>query len=259
MARSARDLRLLLSILEDAPLPARQAPPALKSLKFGVWLDEPGFPLDPEIRAAIVAFGRQLQGQGAKVEAVRPVDGLALMEAYRILLMSAVAADKPASARRTAQALRSVAKLARGAGGALAETAEQMLAMSASHAEWIEADEQRARIGVQLKGVFDRFDVILAPIAPVAAFPHDHSDFARRSLNLTDGRKIAYSALLNWIGLASACGLPATAIPIGLTPDGLPVGAQLIGPRGGDSRTLSAAQAIELELGGFAAPPPLKP
>jgi amidase len=64
--------------------------------------------------------------------------------------------------------------------------------------------------------------------------------------------------MLNWIGLATACGLPATAIPAGLTLGGLPVGVQLIGPRGGDSRTLGAAQAIEEELGGFQAPPPLQ-
>jgi amidase len=256
MARSARDLRLLLSVLEDGPLAAKATPPALTSLRIGVWLDEPGFALDPEIRAVIVAFGRQLQQQGAKIEVARPVDGAALMEAYRILLMSAVAPDMPAATRRSASALRGVAKLVRGVGGGLGETAEQMLNISASHAEWIEADEQRARIGAQVKGLFDTFDVILAPITPVAAFPHDHSDFNRRVLLQSDGKKIPYGAMLNWIALATACGLPATAIPVGATPAGLPVGLQLIGPRGGDSRTLAAAQAIEDALGGFREPPP---
>jgi amidase len=33
------------------------------------------------------------------------------------------------------------------------------------------------------------------------------------------------------------------------------VGAQLIGPRGGDGRTLSLAQAIDELIGGFVAPP----
>ena len=34
----------------------------------------------------------------------------------------------------------------------------------------------------------------------------------------------------------------------------VPVGVQLIGPRGGDSRTLAIAEAIEARLGGFVAP-----
>jgi amidase len=61
--------------------------------------------------------------------------------------------------------------------------------------------------------------------------------------------------MINWIALATACGLPATAVPIGLAADGLPVGAQIIGPRAGDSRTLAIAQAIEDEIGGFMQPP----
>jgi amidase len=43
-------------------------------------------------------------------------------------------------------------------------------------------------------------------------------------------------------------------MPIGLSTQGLPVGVQIIGPRGGDSKTLAVAQAIEEQLGGFRAP-----
>jgi Asp-tRNA(Asn)/Glu-tRNA(Gln) amidotransferase A subunit family amidase len=40
-----------------------------------------------------------------------------------------------------------------------------------------------------------------------------------------------------------------------LTADGLPVGVQIIGPRGRDSLTMSVAEAIEAKFGGFHAPP----
>jgi amidase len=61
--------------------------------------------------------------------------------------------------------------------------------------------------------------------------------------------------MLSWIALASACLLPATTVPAGQTADGLPVGVQLIGPHGGDGRTLAVAQAIDEDVHGFAVPP----
>ena len=36
---------------------------------------------------------------------------------------------------------------------------------------------------------------------------------------------------------------------------GLPVGVQIIGPHGGDARTLAVAQAVEDEISGFVPPP----
>jgi amidase len=61
--------------------------------------------------------------------------------------------------------------------------------------------------------------------------------------------------MLQWIGLATALGLPATAVPAGLTGSGLPVGAQIIGPRGADAKTLAVAQACDENIRGFVAPP----
>jgi amidase len=257
MARSARDLRLLLSILEQGPLAAKAPPPALKELKIGLWIEEPTFPLDPEVRRTVATFAQSLAQRGAMVEAVRPVDGAALMDSYQVLLTSALASDLPPATVRGMRRMRGLASLATRFGAGPTSWAAQVLGYTASHAEWLAANEVRARIGHQVRGLFERFDVILAPITPVTAFPHDHRPFGRRSLILSNGARAPYTAMLNWIALASACGLPATAVPAGLGQSGLPVGAQLIGPRGGDARTLAVAQAIEAEIGGFIAPPPL--
>ena len=58
-----------------------------------------------------------------------------------------------------------------------------------------------------------------------------------------------------WPGIATAPGLPATAIPIGKSSRGLPIGIQIVGPWLEDRTPLALAELIEREFGGFVAPP----
>lgn len=251
MARSARDLRLLMSILTEG-VPAKAEIANLKTLKIGLWLD--GFPLDPEVRTTLEDLAGRLRAAGAEVRPISaPVPLDQLMDAYQVLLGSVVATDMPEKVQAGMRRMRGLAGLARTFGRRA--SAELIAAYAATHAEWIAADEVRARLRHTAEAAFARFDVILAPVAPVVAFPHDHKPYASRRLQASDGSVIPYPAMLNWISLASALHLPVTAIPAGLAASGLPVGAQLIGPLGADSRTLSIAQAIDEALGGFIAPP----
>jgi amidase len=49
--------------------------------------------------------------------------------------------------------------------------------------------------------------------------------------------------------------MPTPAIPLGLSPEGLPVGAQIVGPWLEDRATLRLAELIERAWGGFRPPP----
>ncbi|MFL6162178.1 MAG: amidase [Jatrophihabitantaceae bacterium] len=68
-------------------------------------------------------------------------------------------------------------------------------------------------------------------------------------------------AQLRWLAWSPASypfnltGQPAISLPVGRTSAGLPVGLQLVGPFGADQLVLSAARAIETELGTFETPP----
>ena len=46
-------------------------------------------------------------------------------------------------------------------------------------------------------------------------------------------------------GIFNVLELPSTAVPLGLSRGGLPLGLQLVGPRGGDHRTIGVAMAME--------------
>ena len=60
---------------------------------------------------------------------------------------------------------------------------------------------------------------------------------------------------MSWPGIATLPGLPSTAIPTGFSPEGLPVGVQIVGPWREDRTTLKLAELIEREFGGFKPPP----
>lgn len=256
MARSARDLRLLLSVIEGGPLAAKAPPADLREARIALWLDEPSFPLDGHVRATIEAFAADLAAAGAQVTPVHaPVHMPSLMAAYQVLLGGVLGEDMPPATIRAMGRMRGWARwqMTRGAGPT--STAAMTLAYTATHREWMAADAVRARLRHEIGEFFSRFDAILAPITPVTAFAHDHRPFGRRKLTLSNGQIAPYAAMLNWISLATALHLPATAMPIGPAADGLPVGVQLIGALNNDGRTIGIAQAIEENLRGFMAPP----
>jgi len=256
MARSARDLRLLLSIIAENPYPTNSPPLQLKGLKVALWIDEPAFTLDRDVRESIKVFAGRLAATGAVVEPVAcPIDAETLMLTYTMLLYPVVKADIPMPERALYEFLRGPAKIARALGAKPLSWAQGILGSTARHREWLQANELRACMQQTLKTFFASYDILLTPISPTTAFAHDHGPFLRRKLRCSDGRKISYLEMMNWVTLATVCGLPATAIPIGLSDQNLPVGAQLIGPPHGDARTLAAAQAMEEQIGGFRAPP----
>jgi amidase len=256
MARSARDLRLLLSIIGESSIPAQAPPAELKRLKVALWLDEPAFPLDPDIKATLDAFAQRLQNTGAIVDRIAcPVSAERLLSTYTLLLYAIIGADLPWAERRLYELLRGPARIARAMGANALSWAQSVLAYTARHREWLQANDARAQLSDAMRRFFTRFDVLLAPISPTAAFPHDQRTIRRRTLKCSDGHEIAYIEMLKWIALATVCGLPATAIPAGLNAQGLPVGIQIVGPRSGDVLTLAVAQAIDEQIGGFRAPP----
>jgi amidase len=133
--------------------------------------------------------------------------------------------------------------------------AERLRGIALSHRDWVMADGARAQLRAQWRALFESFDAVICPIMPTPAFPHDHSaEQEKRRINI-DGRDHVYSDQMVWPGVANVTGLPATAVPLGLSPEGLPVGAQIVGPWLEDRTPLKLAELIEREFGGFVPPP----
>ena len=77
------------------------------------------------------------------------------------------------------------------------------------------------------------------------AFKHMQSGERWERMIPVNRQKQPSTQTMFWAGVATLCGLPATAVPLGQTPAGLPFGVQLIGPRNGDRLTLAFAELLE--------------
>ena len=70
-----------------------------------------------------------------------------------------------------------------------------------------------------------------------------------------DGKQHWYEDQLVYPGLATLSGPPATAFPVGLARDGLPLALQAIGPYLEDYTPIRFAGLAAREMGGFLSPP----
>ena len=133
-----------------------------------------------------------------------------------------------------------------------------------THREWLQLHERRNHIRRAWGEFFQKFDVVLTPVAITAAFPHDQETQMHERILLiegiqdhtlpVDGTRVDYGNILFWPGIATAFALPATAAPVSRTSTGLPIGVQIIGPILGDLTTIAVAESLETALGGFIPP-----
>lgn len=262
MARSAADLSLLLDVMAgpdpieagkayrlELPAPRHMA---LKDFRVLLITTDPVMPTDKPVRGAIETLGQNLQKAGVNVTRESPLlpDFAASTGLYMRMLLSFLGGGFPQDIYNGAK--EAVAKLPPNASGL---GVERLRGLVQSHRDWLQDDSARAKLRAQWRELFKSFDAVVCPIMPTPAFMHDHSpDQEQRRIKI-DGIDHVYTDQLAWPGIATLPGLPSTAIPLGLSPDGLPVGAQIVGPWLEDRTPLKLAELIEREFGGFVPPP----
>jgi amidase len=127
--------------------------------------------------------------------------------------------------------------------------------MTCRHRTWLIDNERRHQLRLAWAEFFRDYDVLLCPPVATAAFPHDHQGELFSRTATINGQERPMAEQLFWAGLAGLCYLPATVAPAALTPGGLPVGVQIIGPQYGDLTTIRLARLLEREHRGFVPPP----
>ncbi len=123
------------------------------------------------------------------------------------------------------------------------------------HRRWLDIDNRRHQLRAVWDRFFDDYDVLLCPVASTAAFPHDHKGQRHERTIVVNGRNVPVTDQMVWAGISGCFYLPATAAPVGLTPDGLPVGVQIITAHNCDLTSIAFARELERHYRAFEPPP----
>jgi aspartyl-tRNA(Asn)/glutamyl-tRNA(Gln) amidotransferase subunit A len=205
-----------------APRPAR----ILAVPRFG------DAPLDPEVASACDAAVATLTAAGHAVE-TGPVffDRAAVDEIWRVVGRAGVA------------------RVARLTGGRLlAEGGPTIRAIAAegaglSGADYADALSALAAFRRAIARVFDRHDLVFMPSAAALPWRAEEAYPAR-----IDGRAVGPRGHAIYTGWVNAAGLPAIALPLGLSRAGLPIGGQFIAAAGRDADLLAFAAGLAPRL-----------
>ncbi|MGE5478146.1 MAG: amidase [Bacteroidales bacterium] len=243
----------------DAPVPdsylalAGMAP---RPLRIAMCVDSPaGRAVHGDCVAAVEDAGRLLEALGHQVmPCPLPYDGRALLRG----LMTVIAAF---TARDVAEMGTWLGRKPKGL-----EIGTRMFAelgagigpdrLDAALAEW-------RRAAAAMERFHDEYDLLLTPAAATPPLPHGAFDFSPGELvgmelltRLRLGRHLFGDSVCDqaidkvvhhfaFTPLANATGQPAMSVPLYWSGDGLPIGVQFVGPRGGEGLLFSLAGQLE--------------
>lgn len=260
LARSAEDLELIMDLIVAPPASQRKAyklelPPArresIKDYRIGIWIEDPLYGPDQEVGDRLQDSVDRLAAAGAQIIDKRPdIDFAESAQIFHEILTLATVHLK------TQSDFDEIVKLSKQQPTkATADLIAYCQIQTSSHRDWSLLNVARARLRQKWDDYFKDVDVMLCPASRVAAFPHDPQSFGARRNNV-DGEDIGHwETVMPWAGLTILPYLPATVAPTGLTPGGLPVGVQIVGPYLEDRTPMHVAHLMEDIVGGFAPPP----
>jgi amidase len=261
LARGADDLDLALGIMAgpdsvdgagwklDLPGPKKQH---LAEFRIAIMLDDTNAETDREVQDILQGLADALAKKGATVsDTARPrIDTGEAQRTYIHLLRAAT------SGRQTASEFEAN----RAKAAALGDDDESYLArmlrgMTSSHRDWLAANEKRQKMRLEWARFFEEWDLLLSPAAASAAFPHDQKGERHERTILVNGKQVPTTDQLFWAGFSCMAYLPGAVAPAGLTPAGLPVGVQIVGPQYHDRSCIHFARLLEREWRAFTPPP----
>ncbi|MEK6303611.1 MAG: amidase [Acidobacteriota bacterium] len=247
LARRVEDLGLMLKVLagfdpadpQSAPVPVRDFRDIDTRKLRVMWYTNDGFtPVTAATRETVARAARALADRGLEVEERRPAG---IERAFELWFAFLGQAGVPGIVKMyegreelmgpLMQTLKAIIQ---------PPTGEQFLGA------WIGRDLLRASVVTEMMD----YPIILAPVTAMPAFEHDHQGGFT-----IEGQEIEYLAAFSYTMTYNLLGLPAAVVPCGRSPEGLPIGVQIVGRPFEEETVLAVAALLEESLGGYQRPP----
>jgi amidase len=242
MARYAADLNLILPIIAGVdwrdpmivPMPILDADDvSVQGLRVAFYTDDGFHAPTPEIAAAVRATAAALAERGAIVEEARP-PGVEQAYTLRMSYYGAVSSVGLEDALREMGTPQQSALM----DGFIRLTAPYV---NMTKNELLRLNRQLGNFRSQMLAFMENYDAILCPICAEPAVPH--------------GTSIDHNTVFSYTMPYNLCGYPAATVRAGTSPEGLPIGVQLVGRPWREDVALALAQQVEQALGGYQHPP----
>jgi amidase len=120
-----------------------------------------------------------------------------------------------------------------------------LLGADVSGADVARAYQQLTSIHDRMRAFFETYDVLALPVSQVPPFSADEE----YPTSINGEPQPTYLDWMRSAYLITVTGCPAISVPAGFTPEGWPVGLQLVGPSRGERRLLEIAHAFEQATG----------
>jgi len=209
--------------------------------------------IDPEVKAAIEKTAKIAEKLGAKVEQMSLPSIEQAIAVYYILVKSEASSNlarydgirygHSLIKQGKKEELEKIYSLSREESFGDEAKRSIMLGTYTLSAGYFDAYYKKAaQIRTLIKQEFEqalkKYDILLTPVAPMLAF--------KIGEKLDDPLQM-YLADVNTVPI-NVAGVPAISLPVGLSKNNLPIGAQLIGPIKGEAKILDIAQVLEQEI-----------
>jgi amidase len=249
MARNVDDLKVLFEVMQGpddgdpsaAPVPLRWPDQhELKRVRIGYFEDDGRTPVTPETRAAVRTAAHALKTAGFQVEPFRP-EGLerARQLWWKLFGVAGGMILGPVTVDHEHELSPILKEFSRGVAAQPSHTGQSLLDT------WIQRDAVRMQVFAQMRD----YPVLLCPVASIPAFRHRERSWQ------VEGKTVQYLDAWSYTEWFNLLGMPAVSVPIGKSPEGLPIGVQIVARPWQEELVISVAAALEDQCGRYPHPP----